>query len=90
MRSAGRSAKEAGDVSRARENVTALQEQLAELEAQFKGDLDRLEATLDPKSEALETIEIKPKKSDIRADLVALAWTPFWTLESGEPIPAWK
>jgi hypothetical protein len=90
FRSAGRTAKEAGDVTRARENVTVLQQQLAELEAQFQGELDALAGSLDPMSEAFETIEVKPKKSDIHVELVALAWAPFWTSEAAESVPAWK
>ncbi len=75
-RGVSRSLKESGDVGRAQETVQALQAQLDELEAQFKAEVDAIEATTDPLAEVLQTIEVKPRKTDISVETVALVWAP--------------
>ncbi|WP_447980753.1 ATP-binding protein [Candidatus Nitrospira bockiana] len=90
IRGAGRVMKDAKDVDLARENVEALQRQLAELEAQFKAEMDTLTAGLDPLTEPLETVAVRPTKSQITVRLVTLAWTPYWLDEHGRASPAWR
>jgi hypothetical protein len=90
IRGAGRAIKESKDVGQAEENVTALQQQLAELEAQFKGEAESLAAATDPLTEKLETLSLKPTKSNITVKMVTLAWCPHWRDESGTAIPAWE
>lgn len=90
IRSAGRVMKESEDVGRAEENVAALQRQLFDLEAQFKSETEALTAATDPLNEKLETISVKPIKSNIAVKLVALAWTPHWQDEKGRLSPAWQ
>jgi len=89
IRSAGRVMKESQDVGVADENVAALQQQLADLEAQFKSESEALAAATDPLNEKLETISIKPTKSNIAVKLVTLAWTPHWRDAEGRLTPAW-
>ncbi len=89
-RSAGRVMKESKDVGAAEENVAALQQQLADLEAQFKSESDALAAATDPLNEKLETISIKPTKANIVVKLVALAWTPQWRDAKGQLTVAWQ
>ncbi|MGZ9140323.1 MAG: ATP-binding protein [Nitrospira sp.] len=90
VRSAGRVMKESQDVGAAEENVVALQQQLADLEAQFKSESDVLAAATDPLNEKLETISIKPTKANIAVKLVALAWTPHWRDGTGALMAAWQ
>ncbi|MBH0189317.1 MAG: hypothetical protein HP493_10905 [Nitrospira sp.] len=90
IRSAGRVMKESQDVGAAEENVTALQQQLADLEAQFKSESDALAAATDPLNEKLETVSIKPTKANIAVKLVALVWTPHWRNRNGQLIQAWQ
>ncbi|CUS34126.1 conserved hypothetical protein [Candidatus Nitrospira nitrosa] len=89
IRSAGRVMKESTDVGAAEENVAALQQQLVDLEAQFKSESDALVAATDPLNEKLETISIKPTKANIAVKLVALAWMPHWRDANGSLAPAW-
>ncbi len=89
IKSAGRVMKESQEVSYAEENVVVLQQQLADLEAQFKLESEALVAASDPLHEKLETIVIKPSKANIAVKLVALAWTPYWRDASGASTPAW-
>lgn len=90
IRSAGRVMKESKDVGAAEENVAALQQQLADLETQFKSESDALAAATDPLNEKLETISIKPTKANIAVKLVALAWTPHWRDGHGTLASAWE
>ena len=90
VRSAGRVMKESQDVGAAEENVAALQQQLADLEAQFKSESDALSAATDPLNEKLETISIKPTKANIAVKLVALVWTPHWRDAAGQLTQAWQ
>jgi hypothetical protein len=89
IRGAGRAIKESQDVSQAEENVAVLQQQLADLETQFKSESEALAAATDPLNEKLETISIKPTKSNIAVKLVALAWAPHWRDGKGLSTPAW-
>ena len=89
IRGAGRAIKESGDVGQAEENVSALQQQLAELETRFKRETDVLSAATDPLHEAFETISLKPTKSNITVKLVTLAWVPHWCDEKGVLTPSW-
>ncbi len=75
-RSAGRAIKDRGDVARAEETVAAIDQQIADLEAQFKAEADSLAAAADPLTEKLEVISLKPTKANIAVTLVALAWVP--------------
>jgi hypothetical protein len=90
VRGASRAAKEQQDIERAGDTVEALQKRLADLEAEFKGELDALAAASDAQTEALETLTLKPKKSNISVQLLALAWTPHWRDAQGMVAPAWE
>lgn len=89
IRSAGRVIKESKDVGAAEENVAALQQQLADLETQFKSESEALAAATDPLNEKLEAISVKPTKANIAVKLVALVWTPHWRDANGSLNPAW-
>ena len=77
MRSAGRAMGQASDVGRAQETVEAVQQQLQELEAQFQSEVSAVTAAADPASETLETVELRPTRTNISVRLVALVWLPF-------------
>jgi hypothetical protein len=81
--------KDSADVARAEGNVEALKRELVDLDAQFQAELAALEAKLDPSTEALQTITLRPKKPDIDVRLVALCWTPVWRAGDGSSTPAW-
>jgi hypothetical protein len=89
MRSVGRSAEQKEDVERAKETVLALQQQLQELDAQFKEESAALESKIDPKLEELETVLIRPKKTDISVQLVSLVWAPYFPDSKGQMKPCW-
>ena len=89
MRGVGRSMKEQEDIGRANESVEALQGYLSEAEAQLQSEIQVLD-NKSAQNEPLETINIKPKKTNISVQLIALAWAPYWNDASGTPTPAWN
>jgi len=88
-RRAGRAFEESGDVSRANDTVESVQQQLTDLQAQFDSESAALAEKVDSLTETLETISVKPKKTDIIIQLVSLAWAPYWQDEQGNVTPAW-
>jgi hypothetical protein len=89
-RGAGRAMQEGSDVARAKETVAAIQQQLAQLEEQFKAESAEVAARADAQTEPLETLTIKPRKAGINVQLVALAWAPFWVEATGAATPGWE
>jgi hypothetical protein len=77
------------DVSAAEGSVEAIKKSLDDLNAEFKAESDELAAKIDPTTEALDKVTIKPKKADIDVQLVALVWAPYWQDASGKTSPAW-
>jgi hypothetical protein len=86
---AGRAMEEGKDVARAGDTVEAVQQQLNDLQAEFTTESNALAEKIDPMTEALEAISVKPKKADISVQLVALAWAPYWQDAQGSLTPAW-
>ncbi|HET8781236.1 MAG TPA: hypothetical protein VFM63_02370, partial [Pyrinomonadaceae bacterium] len=88
-RGVSRSMRETEDVNRAEENLAAITQKLADLEADFKADAAVIERSFDPQTEELGKVSLKPKKVNIDVKLVALAWAPYWLDTQGGAKPAW-
>ena len=88
-RGVGRAMQQGDDVTRAQENVRVLQQQLEDLDAELESDIKALAARNDPAIEDMDTLVLKPKKSDIAVQLVSLVWTPYWQNANGMLTPAW-
>ncbi|MEM7048980.1 MAG: DUF87 domain-containing protein [Acidobacteriota bacterium] len=76
VRGVGRSYKQGQDVGRAQENVASYERQMAELQADLEAEIDALKERYDPQLLELDTVEVKPRRTDIEVRLVALAWVP--------------
>jgi len=77
MKSAGKIMKESGDVNRAEENLTKLNEQLVKLQDKLEDELNRLEDKFDLTVEQLETVKIRPRKTNISVKLFNFVWVPL-------------
>jgi hypothetical protein len=75
-RAASRTAKESNEVERAAETVQSIEQQLADLNAQFERECSEIDRRTDPMTETLDTIEIRPKRNGITVKLVCLLWIP--------------
>jgi phage host-nuclease inhibitor protein Gam len=89
FRGVGRSIDEGKDVTRANETVSAIQQQQAALETEFNDELAALQEKIDPSTEPLGAIVVKPNKADIIVQLVSLVWLPCWQDAQGNSTPAW-
>ncbi|MCA9506619.1 MAG: hypothetical protein KC616_26265, partial [Myxococcales bacterium] len=76
MRGASRAARERADIGRAEDRVEALQQQLAELEAEFQADLDRLEDGAADFEPELDTLRVAARKGDLEIERLHLVWIP--------------
>ena len=72
-RGVGRSMKEASDVKRAEETVSAVRSQLQDLEQQAAAEVEAISAGFDT-SAPLERLEVAPKRGAIDVQFVALGW----------------
>jgi hypothetical protein len=81
--------KESQDVGRAEDNVAAVTQQIADLEAEFQAETKTLEGSFDSQTETLETVSLKPTKANINVKLVTLAWAPYVN-DGGQTKPAWE
>ena len=89
VRGVSRSARAQEDVGRAKETVATLQQQVADLQAEFQAETDASTGKADTMAEQLEPLVIKPRKTGIEVRLVALVWMPYWRDERGGVTQAW-
>jgi hypothetical protein len=83
MRAATRIAKERQDIGHANESVEATQQRLADLEAEFKAETEKLAEQYEGESLELTEIQITPKKTDITVSQVLLVWQPVLVKSDG-------
>ena len=74
MRGIDRAAKQGRDVDRAEDSLEALRARRAELERELAADVAALEAKLDPLTEPLERVALRPRKSDIEVTSLQILW----------------
>jgi hypothetical protein len=87
-RGIGRTLREREDVGTASESLQGVQQKKADLDAELQSEIQELTAANDGSSAAIETASVKPRKSDIAVDGVALCWTPYWVGDGGSARPA--
>ena len=83
MRKMGTAARERGDIGRAEDLLEAAQESLIELEARLEEDVTALEETLDADNLEIVQLTVRPRKSDIAVQPVAVVWAPWIVDASG-------
>jgi len=76
-RGAGRTMKQAGDVGRAEDTVGAIDQQIQDLDAELQSEIAAATASADPATQKLETLTLRPKKTDITVRKLALVWLPY-------------
>jgi hypothetical protein len=74
VRRAGRSYDQAGDVTRARESAERVREQIAALEDELQSEIAELGDSYDAQKEELESVDIRPTRSDIQVHFVGIGW----------------
>ena len=75
-RAVGRARRESLEVGRAQENLTVVEQQIAQLQAEFEAEAAAQTRKVDPMTEPLEPVTVRLKKTNITVQAVALAWVP--------------
>ena len=57
---------------------------------QLQAEMADLDRRMDPATEPLESVALRPKKTDITVQGVSLAWLPHWRLADGSEAAAWQ
>ena len=78
------------DVVRAQERSEAIRRQLSELDDRLQDDIDNITFSMGAEDEVLETINVKPKSTDIHLELFGLAWIPYRKDMTGGLHPDWS
>ncbi|HKO36324.1 MAG TPA: hypothetical protein VJV21_07570 [Pyrinomonadaceae bacterium] len=89
-RGVSKTMKESSDVGRAQETVEAVNQQLADLDAQLKAETEAIQQSGDPQTEELEKVNLKPTKANISVKLLSLVWSPQWHDAQGQLTSAWE
>lgn len=89
-RGVSRASKENQDVARAQENLGELQNQITEMQEQFRRESAEIEAAFNPIAENLEKLLIPVSRGSVTLRFFSLVWLPYWRDHSGVSQPAWK
>jgi hypothetical protein len=86
-RGMGRANQQADDVRRAERALELLHDDMRTLENELRAELAELAERCDLNTIELETVEIPPRKSDLKVADVAVVWTPWQVDHSGIATP---
>jgi hypothetical protein len=75
-RGVGRTMKESEDVTRANETLAEVLKDKSDMESQMQAQIAALDSGTTAATETFETLSIKPKRTGIQVQLVALTWVP--------------
>jgi len=75
-RSVSRASKQRADVAAAQADAEAIRTKHAQLSAELEVEVRSLESEFDPDTIRIETTAVKPRKSDITVEEIALVWAP--------------
>ncbi len=89
-RSASRAYYEKMDIERARQQMEIAEQRLSDLNKLVEAEAARITTALDPNTEFLEPIALRPKKKDITVVWSGLLWLPFWHLDDGRVEPGFR
>ncbi|MFM1802298.1 MAG: hypothetical protein RJA81_1650 [Planctomycetota bacterium] len=73
-KSATKVAAQKQDVAHAEESLEVISQQIVDLDQQMADEIETLKASSNPQALEIETFEIKPKKTEIQVERVALYW----------------
>src|SRR5690606_6656802 len=82
-RGVSRTAREAGDVRRAEEQLATARQRLAALRQELEEKMAAIAARVDATTMALEPLELRPRRSAVKVHAVVLVWLPMWEEPDG-------
>jgi hypothetical protein len=72
------------DVKESEETIKELKKQISEVKQDATAELEELDAKWREQIDEVEEIEVRPRRADVRIELFALAWLPYWELSIGD------
>lgn len=72
------------DIQESEAEIATLKEEMTELEAKLQEDAEAIGEHWEDQLDEMTTYPVKPRRADVRADVVALAWVPFWEMLDSE------
>ncbi len=72
------------DIKESEEVIDGLEDQIEELEAEAKAEVEELTDKWNALIDEVEEVEVRPRRTDVRLNLFALAWVPRWEVMVGE------
>ncbi len=82
-KAATRAVQQRGDASQAYLSLDTLRQQYTELQTKFQQEIETVDTALRPEILAIEPYPIRPRKTDITIERVALAWLPQYVGPDG-------
>jgi DNA helicase HerA-like ATPase len=74
------------DVKESQEVIKELKEQISEVKRDARTALKELDDKWREQIDEVEEIDVRPRRADVRIDLFALAWLPYWELRIGDRV----
>jgi hypothetical protein len=72
------------EVKESMETIAELKKQIAALEAEAKAEVEALSLKWNNLIDDVQQVEVRPRRTDVRVELFALAWLPYWHMGSGD------
>jgi hypothetical protein len=69
-----------GDVQESEEEIKRLEEEIEEMTKEMERETQELADEWADVAEEVELYSVKPRRKDVKAELVTLAWAPFWDI----------
>jgi hypothetical protein len=69
------------EIEETRDELADIQEEIAEMESELKEAAEEIAQRWDDAVNELTTDEVKPRRTDVDVQLVALAWLPHWLID---------
>ena len=87
VRAHSRASEQTSQIKRAQQKLDAELEEKEELEEELEQSLEEIKQEFDVESLALESYEVKPRRTDVQVDTVGLLWMPY---RADIDEPAWE
>ncbi len=66
------------EIEESQQAIQTLNEQIAQIELEIEDASKQVTATWEAATQQIETYPVRPRKTDVNVQRVALAWTPYW------------
>ena len=88
-RSVGRAARARSDIGRAEEKLETLAQEMKQMQQRTEQEIEKIDAAYQPDQLELETLNVRPRKSDVEVQPITVVWTPWLVDSAGIAQPAY-